>query len=348
MMHARGAGVLLSICLLAAAGPAAAADSTAVEPGPRERMRAEARALPPLVKSEAVRRFLNAIESLPAITPRTLLQDTTAARWYGAGEARALADTARARMRPREVDEGFYYDTRYGTPLAYARALDLVAQAGLADFAGARVLDFGYGTIGHLRLLASLGAEVTGVEVDPVLRALYSEPGDQGVVPGRHGRDGRVTLLHGHWPGDAPLRTAAAGGYRLVMSKNTLKNGYIHPERPVDPRRLVHLEVSDSAFVRAVWDALAPGGFFLIYNLSPAPSPPDQPYKPWADGRCPFARTLLESQGFEVLEFDRDDSETARAMGRALGWNQGPSPMDLEKDLFGHYMLARRPATKPR
>ena len=341
MMRMRGViPLLLSMC---AAAPATAADSTAVERGPRERMRAEAKALPPLVKTEAARRFLNAAESLPAVAPRTLYQDTTAQRWYGAGEARSLADTARARMRPREVDESFYYDTRYGTPLAYARALDLVAQAGLADFAGAKILDFGYGTIGHLRLLASLGAEVSGVEVDPMLRALYSEPGDQGVVRGRHGRDGRVTLFHGHWPGDAPLRNAAGGGYGLFMSKNTLKNGYIHPERPVDPRRLVHLQVSDSAFVRAVWDALRPGGYFLIYNLSPAPSPPDQPYKPWADGRCPFPRAMLEAQGFEVLAFDRDDSETARTMGRLLGWDQGAGGMNLEKDLFGHYMLARRP-----
>jgi len=47
---------------------------------------------------------------------------------------------------------------------------------------GKRILDFGYGTVGHLRLLASLGADMVGVEVDPLLRALYSAPGDQGAI----------------------------------------------------------------------------------------------------------------------------------------------------------------------
>ena len=77
----------------------------------------------------------------------------------------------------RTLDEQFYYFTRYGTPLAYSRPLDLLAAAGFDDVRGKRILDFGYGTIGHLRLLASLGAEVVGVEVDPLLPALYSEPG---------------------------------------------------------------------------------------------------------------------------------------------------------------------------
>lgn len=61
-----------------------------------------------------------------------------------------------------------------------------------------------------------------------------------------------------------------------------------------------------------------------------------------ADGRCPFPREMLEKAGFEVSEFDRDDSSRARAMGRALGWDKGEGKMDLEDDLFGNYMLARK------
>jgi hypothetical protein len=84
----------------------------------------------------------------------------------------------------------------------------------------------------------------------------------------------------------------------------------------------------------------------MIYNLCPAPSPPDKPYKPWADGRCPFPEPMLVAAGFEVAAYDRDDSETARRMGHALGWDQGPSPMDLANDLFGTYTLARKPGPR--
>ena len=80
--------------------------------------------------------------------------------------------------------------------------------------------------------------------------------------------------------------------YDLVLSKNTLKRGYIHPERPTEDRKLIKLGVDDRAFVQAVYDMLEPGGLFLIYNLCPAQAPPDQPYIPWADGRCPFDRRL--------------------------------------------------------
>jgi hypothetical protein len=85
-----------------------------------------------------------------------------------------------------------------------------------------------------------------------------------------------------------------------------------------------------------------PGGLVMIYNLCPAPAPPGKPYIPWADGRCPFERALLEKSGFEVLVLDRDDSSAARRMAHALGWDAGERPMDLEKDLFATYTLLRR------
>ena len=44
----------------------------------------------------------------------------------------------------------------------------------------------------------------------------------------------------------------------------------------------------------------------------------------------------------QVLAFDQDDNAPARALGKALGWDQGNPPMDLENNLFGHYTLARR------
>ena len=71
---------------------------------------------------------------------------------------------------------------------------------------------------------------------------------------------------------------------------------------------------------------LRPPGFTArasAYNLCPAPAAPGKPCIPWADGCCPFSRALLVGAGFTVLAFDRDDSQAARAMGRALGWDSG-------------------------
>jgi hypothetical protein len=132
-------------------------------------------------------------------------------------------------------------------------------------------------------------------------------------------------------------RSAAA---RRLLSKNTLKYGYIHPAEPVDPRRLVHLEVSDTVFVRAIGRASNPAAS-AIYSLCPARRLPASRI-PWADGRCPFSRELWEAEGFEVIAFDQNDDAAAREMGRALGWNEGPGAMDLEHDLFGTYTLLRK------
>ena len=201
--------------------------------------------------------------------------------------------------------------------------------------------------IGQLRLMALLGADAVGIDVDPLLRALYADPGDQGpVAADAKGTGGRVDLAIGSWPGDPATRERVGGGYGIIISKNTLKNGYIHPAQPVDPRMLVHLGVSDSAFVSALHAALAPGGRVLIYNLCPAPAPPGKPYIPWADGRCPFPPAMWERAGFRVVAFDRDDSEAARAMGHALGWDAGASPMDLQKDLFATWSLFEKPSPR--
>jgi len=322
----------------AAAGAAFAApadtDSSAVAGIQREALR-----LAPLVRAAWVREFLAATAALPHVATRTVYADSARTRWWTAADAAALPDSVRARMIHRDLGEDFYYDTRYGTPLAYARPLDLLAAAGVRSPRGLRLCDFGYGTVGHLRLLASLGADVTGIEVDPLLPALYSEPGDTGAIGAGH-----VRLVNGHWPGDADIAAAVGGGYDVFLSKNTLKNGYLHPERPTDPRRLVHLGVDDSAFVAAVARIVKPGGLAMIYNLSPAPAPPDKPYIPWADGRCPFPRELWQARGFEVIDFDRIDDTAARAIGHALGWDQGEGAMDLAHDLFAHVTLLRRRA----
>ena len=208
---------------------------------------------------------------------------------------------------------------------------------GVKSVRGLRVADFGCGMLGQLRLLAENGATTIGIDVDPLLPALYSEPGDQGAVG-----SGSVTLATGQWPATDEMRKTVGEDLDVFMSKNTLKHGYIHPAEQVDPRMLVHLGVSDSAFVSALARAVKIGGRVLIYNLCPAPAPPGKPYIPWADGRCPFARELWTAAGFDVIEFDRDDSPAARAVGHALGWDQGDGGMKLDTDLFATWSLFQR------
>lgn len=331
------------LCLIPQRGAAQEAAQAPVPESATVRMRKAARRLEPLVTSELAKEFLAATAQLPSIAPRTIYRDAEKQTFLSHAEAERLDEVARKRLTPVPITEDRYYDTKYGSPLAYVRALDIVGQAGLKNVPGKKILDFGYGTVGHLRLLASLGAEVVGVDVDPFLKALYSEPGDTGRVKGESGSDGKITLLNGRFPAEETIKAQVGGGYDLILSKNTLKRGYIHPEREVDKRLLVDLGVDDETFARALFAALKPGGRVLIYNLYPAQSPPDQPYKPWADGRCPFPVALWEKVGFKVKAFDQKDTQNAHALGRALEWDKGQGAMDFEKDLFALYTLVEKP-----
>jgi len=312
-------------------------------------LRKEASALAPLVRSPLGKEFLAATSWLPAVPARTLWHTPDKSQYWSQAALDAMTKPERTKLEGADgkglerldLSPQYYYFTRYGSPLAYSRALDVASSGGLKSVTGKRVLDFGYGGAGHLRLLASLGADATGIDVDPLLVALYSAPSDQGEIHAS-GHAGKLRLLTGKWPGDRLLSAAAGGNFDLIVSKNTLKNGYIHPAEKVDDRLLVHLGVSDEEFVAAVADALAPGGLFLIYNLCPAPAPAGKPYIPWADGRCPFSRKVLEDAGLRVLAYDQNDDGPARAMGHALGWDQG-GKVDLDKDLFGLYTLAAKP-----
>ena len=188
-----------------------------------------------------------------------------------------------AALVEKKCDAEFYYYTGYGSPLVYARVVDLLGKAGVGSLAGKKLLDFGYGTVGHVRLLASMGCDAHGVDVEPVFHALYSRPGDQGeVLAVGSAPDGKITLHCGRWPAERDVVREIGTGYDIITSKNTLKRGYIHPARHTDPRFLVRLGVDDGSFLRRVHEALKPGGLFLIYNLSPAQNPESsgKPYLP--------------------------------------------------------------------
>lgn len=334
---------VLALAVACGGPPMAAPSPKAAAPSPSavERIRADARRLGPLVHAPFTRRFLGATESLPHVAPRTLYRTADKARYYTAAEAAALAEPERRALVPQPADESVYYETKYGSPLSYARPLEILADAGVAMRAGTRVLDFGFGYVGHLRLMASLGLDALGVDVDPMLRALYAEPGDQGAIAGTP--PGRVRLVIGRFPAQAEVRAAVGGGYDVVLSKNVLKRGYIHPDRPADPKLLIDLGARDDDVLAAFHDALVPRGVMLVYNICPALTLPDKPFIPWSDGRSPFSEAQWRAAGFDVLAFDRDDVATMRAFARALGWGDDPDEKwDLEKDLSVLYTLVRR------
>ncbi|MEK6675916.1 MAG: class I SAM-dependent methyltransferase [Planctomycetota bacterium] len=337
----------IGMCVLLAAfvSPLCGEDVPSESPAPKgvAQIQRQAQAMDSLVTTSVAKDFLRAAAELPAIPPPVLYRTADKTRYYRESELTDLTDSAREALQRFPIDEEFYYMTKYGTPVAYVRSLEILGMNGVDSLGGKRVLDFGYGTVGHLRMMASLGADAVGVDVDPLLPALYSEPGDQGKVQGTAGPSGKVKLVHGRFPAEGNACAEVGVGFDLIISKNTLKNGYIHPAEPVDKRMLVDLGVEDELFVRSLHSALKPGGRVLIYNLCPAPAAPGKKYIPWADGKSPFSKSLWESVGFRVISFDTDDSAAIRAMGRAFEWDKGESPMDLENDLFAWYTLAEKP-----
>ncbi len=310
-----------------------------------EQIKLDATAMIPLVKSDFARQFLNSMTELPKIDQVRVVyrNKQTRAAMTESEFATSGLDTTSGFQR-REYGEDFYYFTGYGTPVAVVRAYDLLWQAGLKSADGLKMIDFGFGSIGQLRGLASLGADVTGIEVEAVFKALYSAPTDTGMInrgkSGGKGAPGHLRAFYGFFPTDSLINAQLGGGYDVFFSKNTLKNGYIHPEREVDPKMLVHLGVDDSTYVRRVYDLLKPGGFFMIYNLHPKYTGPEvEKYIPWSDGRSPFKKELFEKIGFNVLAFDVVDTPFAHTMAKALGWDKD---MDLENDLFGMYTLVQK------
>jgi hypothetical protein len=239
-----------------------------------EALRIEAAALRPLVASDLARRFLDATASLPTPEPRTIFRTKDRSAAYTPEQVARLPEEKRGSLIEKTYDARFYYTTGYGSPLVYARVVDLLASHGITSLVGKRLMDFGYGTVGHIRLLASMQCDAHGVDVEPVFSALYARPEDQGQVPpSDHGPLGRISLHCGRWPAERSIVRDVGAGYDIITSKNTLKRGYIHPSRPADPRTLVRLGVDDGTFLRHVHDALNPGDC-LLFTTSARPKRP--------------------------------------------------------------------------
>ena len=318
-------------------------EAAAAQPSPVAVLHDEAERVLGLVECKGTKAFLRATSALPEIGERGVLYDQKTREAVTAEEHARFSKEEQARFQPTPFPPEFYYTTRYGSPIAYARALDVVgklaAKPGEDALSRKRILDFGYGGIGHLRLLASLGCDVVGVDVDTLLHAYYRAE-DQGAIANASagGPAGHLKLVHGHWPGDAAVKSAVGGGFDLVLSKNVLKKGYVRPAQKVDPRMLVDLGVTPGEFLAEVARALKPGGIFAIYNLCPAPR--SDRYIPWAYGESPFTKEEFAAAGFELLAFDVDDRAQAQELGFALQWDQ--QGQDVENDLFAWYTVARR------
>lgn len=307
----------------------------AQEPIGAERIAHDADKMRWLAQSNLSSEFLAASKGLKQEPVRVLYRHKTTREWLRESKFDQLSAQDQASYIKNELDADSFYQTKYGSPLTYLPCMNLLGKHGFGSMSGKKVLDFGYGMIGQLRIWALMGANSVGVDVDPFLRELYSMPADQGKVG-----MGSVRLVHGFFPSDPAVAQSVGSAYDLFISKNTLKRGYIHPTREAPKAQLIDLGVTDEQFVMEVWNRLKPGGYALIYNISPPQNPLDKPYIPWADGETAFERSIWEKHGFEVLAFDEKDDVTCLATFRALGYDSGPEP--ITKSVFTHYSLMRK------
>lgn len=339
--------------LTVALGASAFAEGPPPAPKGSAKVRADAATLLPMFPEGTAKRFMEAatqVQAVPAVGPRVLAYKKSTKEWLTLEEAEKLPFAEKANWAETTIEESQFYETKYGSPLVYARVLEIANKFGMSldplPAAPASVLDFGYGTIGHLQIMGAIGIETTGIDVDPFLEKLYALERAAGRIACLDARTSvALHLLRGQWPAEQPLveqvRAIRPQGFDLITSKNTLKNGYLHPTQPVDEKKLVKLGVSDIAFVQSTYEALRPGGLFIIYNISPRPSTGNEPYKPWADGRCPFSKEMLQRAGFEVLDFDVVDDAAAESIFKALGYPIADA--SGQKDLFALYTVCRRP-----
>ncbi|MBL8633786.1 MAG: hypothetical protein JNM40_11220 [Myxococcales bacterium] len=304
------------------------------------RLTSEAAALPPLLKTRWAVEYVASVPQLVPISPRRLYASPDRRVYQSELEARAQKQSSPA-MVTEWVDEAGYYTGSLGSPLFHARLIDLIAEGQLAKLAGKRSLELYPTAIGPQRLLAGTGLDAVGVSPSPRLRALYSQPGDQGPVklPGRD-VSGRVTLITGSFPADPAVRAQVGSGFEFVLAKNVLKRGYIHPTGEVAPESLMNLGMPEADYLRSLRETLRPGGRLLVYNVCPGPSPAF--YDPEADCRNPWSRADWQAAGFVVRDYECNDTEAARQYAVALGFDKPPISIAID-NLYAIYSLLERP-----
>lgn len=276
------------------------------------RLQRLARALQPAVKSDLATDFLNATSALPWIQPRKLYQDPESKILYPSSQIASISADRRWKLVSRSFDEHDCYEGRYGMPLSYVAMFDALSEFGVRSLSGKRVLDLGFASILPLRLMACLGASVTGLETDKLVAALYAFDGDTGPIRSVRGRtidrshDGNIVIKQGRLGVDWKPE---AGSLDFILSRNTLKQGYVHPRAEHAHEPNVKLKLTDEAFLEIVRTSLSRSGLFAIYNTF---DPTDS--GPGANGHCPFTREQLAASRFEVLAHDQSDDSRALAL----------------------------------
>lgn len=342
-----------------APGAAVEAQPTTSEPAdtPRvnksrvvRRFELEAEGIMPLLETDAVREFLGQVTLLENVpTRRIYVRQAAVPDAVTEAEFHMLPAQMQNALRPMVIDTPKYYQTIYGSPLGYARPLDLAASAaGWDAFEGKKIFDFGYGQLGQLRLLAHCGADVTGIESSSMISAMYTLPGDTGEFTGTQGKTGNLRLLQGYWPAGQIARERVGTGYDLIMSRNVLRKGPMDPESEARPELRVSLRTSFEMYLARANEALNMGGLMIVYNIGGA-GPELWEQFPASDFSCPFTREQWEAAGFELVAFNEVDDEPMRKVAKALFLDRGANGINLETNLYAQYTLARkvREATIP-
>ena len=298
-----------------------------------------------IVTQPAVVEWLSKARELPEVEGQTLFvgprdEGGFGREVYTPSQAREMNEQDLAAFKAVAFGPGRYYATNYGSPIAYATALACAADAGMDSFAFKRILDIGYGQIGQLEMLARCGAEVDGVEVDPIVHLLYASTRPTDTVVADDGTKGRVSLHFGEWFGDWKFRNSVGKDYDLILARNILKHGYVQPEEPMESYDPINVGGDPAMGAQIIYEALKPGGIAVVYNLGAGPwRQEDGSYNAPADVRDPFGREAWEAAGFEVLHFQTNGSQLMREVGVALLWGR---PEDLESYNV-LYTVVRRP-----
>jgi SAM-dependent methyltransferase len=310
----------------------------------------DAQALRPQFQQAVALGFLDQAQALPNPLPRPIHAQQKTGQLITPEAWAQLPAADQAAYTLKDSSDELYYSTYYGNPLAYARAVEVLGANGLSTLTNKRVLDIGYGAIAAPRMMASVGAHVHAVDVDPSLTALYRDANDQGVIANAGSSvRGTLTLHEGVYASNPQVMkgltidgargtaqpTPATKGFDVIVSKNTMKRGFMKPAP--DKKAFVSFGVSDEVLLQTIHDSLAPGGLFLIYNVAGRLDAA----RPSTDGHSPFTAAQFAQAQLTVLALDQSDDDGLRALGRVLGWE---TPMgDLNSNLFGLYTLLKRP-----
>jgi hypothetical protein len=229
---ARGIMRAMNLAALALALPVALQADT---PAPVAVLRAEAERVLALVECKGTKAFLAATSALPEIGERVVAYDPKAREARTAEELAALPAEERARFQPASFDGGFYYTTRSGSPLAYARMLrrrrapERRARERRAHPASACSTS---ATAASATCACSPASAATWwAWTSTRCCTPYYRAEDQGPIarakPG--GAAGKLALVHGRFPAEAAVKQAIGQGYDLRALEEHAQEGLRAP-----------------------------------------------------------------------------------------------------------------------